>query len=92
MALVTKVNSTYNQINENLRILEEAGMIRDEHHGRARLIRLQNENPRTVALLQALKILESMNRKSTRKDMDHTGFSDARKAQSLLAQDNSAPI
>jgi predicted transcriptional regulator len=59
MTLVTKVNSTYNQVNANLHILQETGIIFDEHFGRARVIRLNKDNPRTILLLQALKILET---------------------------------
>ena len=57
MALVRKVNSTYSQVNPNLRILEEEGIIIDEHFGRMRVIRLNKENQKTTILLQALKIL-----------------------------------
>jgi hypothetical protein len=59
MALVRKVNSTYNQVNSNLQILQKEGIIFDEHFGRLRVIRLNKENPRTALLLQALKILEA---------------------------------
>jgi hypothetical protein len=57
MELVRKVNSTYNQVNSNLQILEKEGIVFDEHFGRMRVIRLNRENPRTTRLLQALKIL-----------------------------------
>jgi predicted transcriptional regulator len=59
MTLVIKVNSTYNQVNANLRVLREAGIIFDEHFGRARVIKLNKDNPRTMLLLQALKTLNS---------------------------------
>ena len=59
MELVRKVNSTYSQVNPNLRILWGEGLIIDEHFGRMRVIRLNRENPKTDALLQALKILET---------------------------------
>ena len=59
MELVQKVNSTYNQVNLNLRVLREEGIVVDEHFGRLRVIRLNKENPRTVRLLKALKILEN---------------------------------
>jgi len=57
MELVRRVNSTYSQINPNLRILSEEGIIIDEHFGRMRVIRLNKENQKTTILLQALKIL-----------------------------------
>jgi len=59
MDLVRKVNSTYNQVNLNLQILREEGIIYDERFGRMRLVRLNKENPRTLLLLQALNILEA---------------------------------
>lgn len=59
MKLVRKVNSTYNQVNSNLQILQKEGIVFDEHFGRMRVIRLNRENPRTLLLLQALKILET---------------------------------
>jgi predicted transcriptional regulator len=59
MKLVQKVNSTYNQVNSNLQILQKEEIIFDEHFGRMRVIRLNRENPKTARLLQALKILET---------------------------------
>jgi predicted transcriptional regulator len=59
MELVRKVNSTYNQVNSNLQILQKEGIIFDEHFGRMRVIRLNKEDQRTLLLLQALKILEA---------------------------------
>ena len=59
MELVRRVNSTYSQVNPNLRILAEEGIIIDEHFGRMRVIRLNKENQKTTILLQALKILET---------------------------------
>jgi len=59
MNLVRRVNSTYNQVNSNLQILEKEGIIIDELVGRMRIIRLAKENPKTALLLQALKILQT---------------------------------
>ena len=59
MALVRKVNSTYNQVNSNLQILQKEGIVFDERFGRMRVIRLNKKNPRTARLLQALRILEA---------------------------------
>jgi DNA-binding transcriptional ArsR family regulator len=59
MSLVRKVNSTYSQVNQHLQILQKEDIIFDKHYGRARLIRLNKENPKTPLLLQALKILET---------------------------------
>jgi hypothetical protein len=58
MELVRKVNSTYNQVNSNLQILQSEGIVFDAHFGRMRVIRLNKENPKTALLLEALKILE----------------------------------
>jgi predicted transcriptional regulator len=59
MELVRKVNSTYNQVNSNLQVLQKEGIIFDESFGRTRVIRLNDENPKTVILLQALRLLET---------------------------------
>ena len=59
MALVREVNSTYNQVNSNLQILQKEGIIFDQRFGRTRVIKLNKENPKTTLLLQALKILET---------------------------------
>jgi len=59
MALVRKVNSTYNQVNSNLKILQDEGIVFDEHFGRTRYIKLNREDPKTMRLLQVLKILEN---------------------------------
>ncbi len=59
MDLVRRVNSTYNQVNSNLQILHKEEIIFDEHLGRMRMIKLNKENPKTLRLLQALKILNS---------------------------------
>jgi Predicted transcriptional regulator len=62
MAVVRKINSTYNETNRNLKILEQEGIIHSEVYGRVRYIKLNRENPRTTLLLQALKTLESENK------------------------------
>jgi DNA-binding transcriptional ArsR family regulator len=59
MGLVRRINSTYNEVNRNLSIMEREGIITDTHCGRMRLIKLNRENPKTVLLLQVLKQLES---------------------------------
>ena len=59
MELVRRVNSTYNQVNSNLQILQKEGIVFDEHFGRMRTIRLNKENPTTVILLEAIKLLET---------------------------------
>jgi hypothetical protein len=64
MALVRKVNSTYNQVNSNLNILQKEGIVFDEHFGRMRVIRLNKENSRTRLLLEALKMMQNYERKT----------------------------
>jgi DNA-binding transcriptional ArsR family regulator len=65
--LVRIINSTYNQVNRNLQILEQEGIIKTKHYGRMRMIELNTENPRTQALLKALHILDRpiLNRQNT---------------------------
>jgi len=59
MELVLKINSTYNQVNANLLILGQEGIIEEKRYGRVRMIKLNRENPKTMLLLQALKILNT---------------------------------
>ena len=66
MKLVGAVNSTYNELNRNLEILEKEGIITDTYlvkvkHGKIRVIRLNRDNPKTRILLQALKMLNNEN-------------------------------
>lgn len=57
MALVRRTNSTYIEVNRNIRILEKEDIITDQRIGRMRIIKLIRENQKTILLLQALKIL-----------------------------------
>jgi hypothetical protein len=59
MGLVTKINSTYIEVNRNVKILEREGIIFERRFGRIRMIILNYEDPKTQLLLQALKILSS---------------------------------
>jgi predicted transcriptional regulator len=61
MELVRAVKSGYNEVNRNLRILEQEGIVAQQHIGRKRIIRLNLKSRKTSALLKALKILESAN-------------------------------
>ena len=57
MHLVRRINSTYNQVNRNLQILEEEGMIKTRRSGRFKLTSLNRENPETEVVVKALKSL-----------------------------------
>ncbi len=59
MELVRETNSTYNEVNSHLQILKSEEIIFDDHFGRLRIIRLKMENPRTLILLEALRILKT---------------------------------
>ena len=63
MKLVSKVNSTYNELNRNAMLLEKEGIIINEYkvkvkHGKIRIIRLNKDNPKTKKLLAALQTLD----------------------------------
>ncbi|HDQ06151.1 MAG TPA: hypothetical protein ENN36_05455 [Candidatus Bathyarchaeota archaeon] len=58
MDLVRKANSTYSQVNRNVQILEKEGIVSSNYYGRMRIIRLNSDNPKTVAILKALTILK----------------------------------
>ena len=57
MGLARNINSTYVEVNRNVKILEKEGVVTDQRVGRMRVISLNYENPKTTLLLKALKIL-----------------------------------
>ena len=64
MQLVHKVSSPYNEVNRNLGILEAEGIVINKYsepvkHSIVRVVKLNRENPKTVKLLQALKLLSA---------------------------------
>jgi predicted transcriptional regulator len=70
MKLVRIVNSTYNEIDRNLRILENQGIITQRHFGHKRMISLNIENEKTLVLLKLLKIRDdSVDLKHFRRDL-----------------------
>lgn len=56
--LVRTINSTYNQVNRNVQILEKEGIIKTKYYGRLRMIELDRKNPKTQTLLKALHMLK----------------------------------
>lgn len=58
MKLVRIVNSTYNEVNRNLYILEREGITTQRFAGRQRIIRLNFKNEKTLVLLELVKIRE----------------------------------
>jgi hypothetical protein len=65
MGLVRATNSTYIEVNRNIKILEKEGVVTDQHLGRMRMLKLNCENQKTILLLQALKILSKPSRTET---------------------------
>lgn len=64
MKLVSKVNTTYNELNRNLKLLDKEGIITEEYQikvrqGKVRVIRLNRDNPKTKLLVDALKTLDN---------------------------------
>jgi len=57
MDLVRKVNSTYTQVDRNLKILQKEGIVEIKYFGRMRMIKLNRENPKTEVILKALRML-----------------------------------
>lgn len=57
MRLVHTVNSTYNEVNRNLRILEEDGLVDQHYVGRKRIVHLNFKNEQTLVVLRILKLL-----------------------------------
>ena len=58
MRLVNIVNSTYNEVDRNLRILEREGAVTQRYEGRKRIIRLNFKNEKTLVLLKLMMIRE----------------------------------
>ena len=58
MKLVRIVNSTYNEVDRNLHILEREGIIIQRYDGRKRIIHLNLKNEKTLVLLKLLMIRE----------------------------------
>ena len=56
--LVRMINSTYNQVNRNLVVLENEKIVKTERLGYLRIVELNVENPKTLALLKALELLD----------------------------------
>ena len=59
MKLVRTVNSTYNEVDRNLHILQREGFVTQRYAGRKRIIRLNLKNQKTLVLLKLLKIREN---------------------------------
>lgn len=57
--LVKAVNSTYNEVMRNARILEGEGIVRLIRVGRRCYVNLNYENVKTKILIEALKLLDS---------------------------------
>jgi DNA-binding transcriptional ArsR family regulator len=58
MKLVRIVNSTYNEVDRNLHILEGEGLVTQRYVGRKRVVHLNFKNEKTLVSLKILKILE----------------------------------
>jgi len=61
MNLVIKTNSTWTEVDRNLKILESLDLIEVRFFQNRRLIKLKKEDGRVLAVLKALKILEMTN-------------------------------
>jgi DNA-binding transcriptional regulator YhcF (GntR family) len=61
MKLVRVTNSTFNEVDRNLRILEEAGFITQRRTKQKRVISLNAENKKTSTMLETLRVLEAAN-------------------------------
>jgi DNA-binding transcriptional ArsR family regulator len=71
MELVRKVNSTYNQFNSHIQVLQKEGIVTDERLGRQRFVKLKRESPKTLLLLEALRILKAVEDRQVGKGIDY---------------------
>jgi hypothetical protein len=67
MGLVRNINSTYIEVNRNIKILEKEGIVTEQRVGRMRLLKLNHENPKTNILLQALRLLNTQGKNNVEK-------------------------
>ena len=62
MELVRSINSTYNEVDRNLRILELENIVISQRVGHSRILALNYENNKTTKLLKALAIIDDITR------------------------------
>ena len=86
MRLVQTINSTYIEVNRNIKILEKEGVVMDHRLGRIRMLKLNCENQKTILLLQALKILSKQSTETHSKDLSSP--IDGHQAATLYKRDN----
>ena len=58
MKLVHAVNSTYNEVDRNLRILEDEGLVAQRYVGQRRYVSLNLKNEKTLAVFKILNLME----------------------------------
>ena len=57
MKLVRLVNSTYNEVDRNLHLLEREGLVTQHYLGRKRFVCLDFENEKTLVVLKIMKLI-----------------------------------
>ena len=67
MQLILGIRGKYPQTNAELQVLQKEGIVIYQHVGRMRIVKLNKENPKTILLLQALKILHSKDGRDQKK-------------------------
>jgi hypothetical protein len=66
------INSTYNEVDRNLRILEREGLVNQRRIGHKRIVRLNLKNKNTLVILEILKLLKgSVDLKQLCKSLRH---------------------
>jgi hypothetical protein len=80
MGLVRNINSTYVEVNRNLKILQNEGVVFDQRVGRMRMLKLNHENPKTDLLLKALKILNTKTKPQFGVNFKKEGLSEPQKS------------
>jgi hypothetical protein len=58
MSLVRDVNSTYNEVDRNLHILEEEKLVVQSYIDKNRILRLNLRNEKTKVILKILELLD----------------------------------
>jgi predicted transcriptional regulator len=61
MSLVRSTNSTWTEVDRNIKFLENAGIVESRFLQNQRLIKLKQKSSKVEAVLKALRILEMAN-------------------------------
>jgi predicted transcriptional regulator len=68
--LTRMINSTYNEVKRNLKILENEGIVEITLYGNMKIVELQRDNQKTGKLLKALVSLQTNSHEPVGRDTE----------------------